>query len=207
LFTYDDDKFVEEIQSRDHVFYQCVEIINEKISRILWASKTLLGFSDDFYKVKTEVNFNYSNFRSTYSILSAVFRYRLNRLSLFEDDIEKIEARWKNWIRTEINNWFDDDPRFIKTLLRFSNETNLNIYILNGRLLDKYNEVPWDQNILNENKLNHNYEFINEDDNDFEEEEDLGPYCICSTKNRSPCTVLPCITLAEESAKKGIFLE
>ena len=74
-------------------------------------------------------------------------------------------------------------------------------------LLDKYNEVPWDQNILNENKLNHNYEFINEDDNDFEEEEDLGPYCICSTKNRSPCTVLPCITLAEESAKKGIFLE
>ena len=76
-----------------------------------------------------------------------------------------------------------------------------------GRLLDKYSEVPWDQNILNENKLNHNYEFINEDNNDFEEEEDLGPYCICSTKNRSPCTVLPCITLAEESAKKGIFLE
>ena len=73
MFTNDHDKFVEEIQSRDNVFYQCVEIINEKISRILWASKTLLGYSDDFYKIKTEVNFNYINFRSTYSILSAIF--------------------------------------------------------------------------------------------------------------------------------------
>ena len=199
MFTNDDDKFVEEIQSRDHVFYQCVEIINEKISRILWASKTLLGYSDDFYKVKTEVNFNYTNFRSTYFILSAIFRYRLNRLSLFEDDKTKIQDTWKDWIRTEIDKWFDNDPRFIKTFLRFSNEKEININMLNERLLDKYSEIPWNKDVLDE--------FIDKDEDDFDEEENLGPYCICSKKNRSPCGILPCMTMAEESAKKGMFLE
>ena len=175
MFKYDDDKFVKEIQSRDHIFYQCVEIINEKISRILWAAKTLLGYSDDFYKVKKEVNFNYKNFRSTYSILSSIFRYRLNRMSLFEDDKKKVEDKWKDWIRTEIDNWFDNDPRFIKTLLRFSNEKEMNINMLNQRLLDKYSEIPWNKDVLDE--------FIDEDEDDFDEEENLGPYCICSKKN------------------------
>lgn len=199
MFTNDDDKFVEEIQSRDHVFYQCVEIINEKISRILWASKTLLGYSDDFYKVKTEVDFNYTNFRSTYFILSAIFRYKLNRLSLFEDDKTKIQDTWIGWIRTEIDKWFDNDPRFVKTFLRFSNEKEKNINTLNERLLDKYSEIPWNKDVLDE--------FIDEDEDDFDEEENLGPYCICSKKNRPPCGILPCMTMAEESAKKGVFLE
>ena len=174
MFTNDHDKFVEEIQSRDHVFYQCIEIINEKISRILWASKALLGYSDDFYKIKTEVNFNYTNFRSTYLILSAIFRYKLNRLSLFEDDKTKIQDTWKDWIRTEIDKWFDNDPRFIKTFLRFSNEKEININMLNERLLDKYSEIPWNKDVLDE--------FIDEDEDDFDEEENLGPYCICSKK-------------------------
>ena len=39
------------------------------------------------------------------------------------------------------------------------------------------------------------------------DDEDLGPYCICSKKNKSSCGVLPCITMSEESAKKGIFLD
>lgn len=198
MFKYDDDKFVKDIQAHDDIFYQCVEIINEKIARILWASKTLLGYSDDFYQVKKEVNFNYQSFRSTYSILSAIFRYRLNRLSLFENDKTKIQDIWKDWIRTEIDKWFDNDPRFIKTFLRFSNEKEININMLNERLLDKYNEIPWNKDVLDE--------FFDDQGEDMDDE-DLGPYCICFKKNRSPCGVLPCITMSEENAKKEIFLD
>ena len=60
--------------------------------------------------------------------------YGTRTIGTFEDDKTKIENKWKDWVRTEIDNWFDNDPRFIKTLLRFSNEKEINIYILNERL-------------------------------------------------------------------------
>ena len=58
MFKYDDDKFVEDIQLQERVFGQCIEIIIQHISEILWSSKILLGFSDNYYEVKKEFNFN-----------------------------------------------------------------------------------------------------------------------------------------------------
>ena len=74
MFKYDDDKFVEDIQLQERVFGQCIEIIIQHISGILWSSKILLGFSDNYYEVKKDFNLNSENFRTTYSILSAIYR-------------------------------------------------------------------------------------------------------------------------------------
>ena len=199
MFKYDDDKFVEDIQLQERVFGQCIEIIIQHISGILWSSKILLGFSDNYYEVKKDFNLNSENFRTTYSILSAIYRYSHNRYPLFEDDTKKIEDKWKNWITKEIDNWFYLDPVFIKIFLRFLNNKEINFNKFNEMLLEKYSWIPWNDDILDESLDYYDEEDYNDDD--------LGPYCICFKKNRPPCNNLPCITMAEETAKDGKFLD
>jgi hypothetical protein len=203
----------EELAWKQHdVYHQGLRTIFETCNRLTRFARNLLGDSSTSLWGTIE-RFDHRTLQDAHDLLAAAWRYRVDsRQGKFPFDPkflstdQSVEEHWLNWLRTEVQSWWENYFLVQQVQIILSNQNTEEGYVAEARLalelLRRFSDLPWDPKLqkAHENDL----EGDPDEPPDIEEElEDESLLCECSKVGRRPCRMIPCMTLAARAQREG----
>ncbi|MEQ8652020.1 MAG: hypothetical protein RIC87_06110 [Kiloniellales bacterium] len=207
---FDGDDDMELAWKQHDVYGQALGIVVGTCNRFALFAVALLGDSGHKEWGRIE-GCDHRTLQGAHDLLAAAWRFRegsrQGELPLVEDAFLD-EARWLDWLRTELSTWIDE-PRMVRSVqLILSNQNEPAGYeaetSLCLALLDRFSDVPWKQSLREAHEADGAETRLARSDPGTESNVVWFPaVCACVGQGLPPCNESPCRTWQRTDHQSG----